>query len=102
MTQYIIPLDNIPNQTFEIQLGDKSCRFDFITSGLFMYMNLEVNNEVQINGVICLNNVNLIQYNEINLNGKLYFKDTQGNLDPIYYGLNNRWLLIYEVNDDIQ
>ena len=102
MTQYIIPLDNIPNQTFEIQLGDKSCRFDFITSGLFMYMNLEVDNEAQINGAICLNNVNLIQYNEINLDGKLYFKDTQGNLDPIYYGLNDRWLLIYEVNDDIQ
>ena len=102
MTQYTIPLDNIPNQTFEIQLGDKSCRFDFITRGLFMYMNLEVDNEVQVNGVICLNGVDLIKYDDINLDGKLYFVDTQGSLDPIYYGLNDRWLLIYEVNDDIQ
>lgn len=99
MTRYIIPLDNIPNQKFQIQLGDKTCQFEFITRGLFLYMNLAVDNEEQINGLICINNVNLIPYKIMNIEGALYFKDTQGSLDPVYWGLNERWLLIYEVDD---
>ena len=99
MTKYTIPLDNLPNQSFEIQLGNKNCQFEFITRGVFMFMNLSVNRVPQINGVICLNGVNLIQYDDIDFDGKLYFKDTQGNLDPIYYGLNDRWLLVYEVDE---
>lgn len=102
MSQYTIPLDNIPNQKFQIQLGKKTCQFEFITRGLFMYMNLSVDGEEQLNGIICLKDVNLIPYTDINLDGKLYFVDTQGDLDPIYWGLNDRWLLVYEVDDDIQ
>lgn len=101
MTQYVIPLDNIPNQKFQIQLGDKTCQFEFITRGLFIYMNLAVDNEEQINGLICMNNVNLLPYEGMGLDGVLYFNDTQGNLDPIYWGLNDRWLLIYEVDDGV-
>lgn len=102
MAQYIIPLDNIPNQKFQVELGDKICQFEFITRGVFMYMNLSVDNEEQINGLICMNNVNLLPYNGMGLDGSLYFTDTQGDLDPIYWGLNDRWLLIYEVEDGIQ
>ena len=99
MSQYIIPLDNVPNQYFEIQLGNKLCQFEFITRGVFIYMNLAIENEDKINGIICLNNTDLIQYNKKDISGNLYFIDTQGNLDPIYWGLNDRWLLIYEVDE---
>ena len=99
MTQYIIPVDAIPSQTFEIQLGDKTCRLEFLTRGVFLYMNLSVDGEEKINGVICLNNTDLVQYDTIDIGGKLYFTDTQGELDPLYWGLNDRWLLIYEVED---
>ena len=102
MTQYIIPLDNIPNQKFQIELGEKVCLFEFITRGLFLYMNLSIDGKEQMNGIICLNNVDLIQYKIINIGGRLYFTDTQGELDPIYWGLNDRWLLVYEVIDDVQ
>lgn len=96
MASYVIPLSPIPNQTFNIILNEQRCEFTFITRGVDMYMNLTVNEENLINGQICLNNVDLIQYKHLNFKGKLYFVDTQGNLDPLYYGLNDRWLLIFE------
>lgn len=101
MTQYQIPISQEPNQTFNIDLDGQRCVFDFITRGLYMFMNLTVNDRKVIDGMICLNEVNLVQYNEFGFKGRLFFTDTQGKLDPIYYGLNDRWLLIYEV-DDVQ
>ena len=96
MTQYTIPLAQLPNQEFNIELDGQQCQFTFLTRGIYLYMNLTVNGENLINGQICLNNVNLIPYKHLKFSGKLYFTDTQGNLDPLYYGLNDRWLLIYE------
>lgn len=96
MSKYIIPLKAEPNQVFNIELERKQCVFEFITRGVFLYMNLNIDGKEIINGIICLNKVNLIQYNDFAFNGKVYFEDTQGNLDPLYYGLNDRWLLIYE------
>lgn len=96
MTKYIIPIDQLPNQSFDIDLNDQRCRFEFITRGIFLYMNLTIDDEEKANGIICLNNVDLIQYPDIGLDGKLYFTDTQGNLDPMYYGLGDRWQLIFE------
>ena len=96
MSKYIIPLANIPNQKFNIDLDGQQCEFRFITRGVYMYMDLTVNGNNLINGQICLNEVDLIQYKHLKFNGRLYFTDTQGNLDPLYYGLNERWLLIYE------
>lgn len=102
MTQYIIPIDPKPNQTFDIDLNGQECRFEFITRGVYMFMNMTLNRKNILNGVICLNGVDLIQYDDFGFVGRLYFKDTQGKLDPLYYGLNDRWLLIYEVEDSVQ
>lgn len=94
--QYIIPLEAIPNQSFSIEIEEKTCDFEFITRGAYIYMNLKIDNEDVLNGVICYSGTNLNLYDTTGLKGKIYFKDTQGNLDPVYYGLNDRWLLIYE------
>jgi len=96
MTQYVIPLAQLPNQEFNIELGGQQCEFRFITRGVFLYMDLTVNGENLINGQICLNNTDLIQYKHLKFNGRLYFTDTQGDLDPLYYGLNERWMLVFE------
>lgn len=95
--EYVIPLRAEPNQSFSIELDGHIVDFEFLTRGVFLYMNLTVDSVNKVNGIICLNNSNLLLYPNFGVNGKLYFKDTQGNLDPIYYGLNDRWLLIYEV-----
>lgn len=99
MAKYTVPLSQEPNQKFNIELNGQRCVFEFLTRGIYMYMNLTLNDENIINGMICLNKVDLIQYNHFGFKGKLYFEDTQGDLDPLYYGLNDRWLLIYEDGD---
>ena len=96
MTKYVIPLDPTPNQVFNIELNGQQCTFEFITRGVYMYMNLTVDNEVLMNGQICLTGVDLNQYNHNKFKGKIYFEDTNGKLDPLYYGLNDRWILYYE------
>lgn len=67
-----------------------------------MFMNLTLDGKNILNGVICLNGVDLIQYDDFGFIGRLYFIDTQGSLDPLYYGLNERWLLIYEAEESVQ
>ena len=99
MAKYTIPLSAEPNQTFSIDLNGQKCSFEFITRGIYMFMNFTLNGENIINGMICLNKVSLVQYTHFGFKGKLYFEDTQGELDPMYYGLNDRWLLIYEDED---
>lgn len=99
MAIYTIPLEQVPNQSFSIEIEGKQCDFDFITMGLYLYMNLTIAGEKEIEGMICLNKCKLNQYKTIALKGSLYFEDTQGNLDPIYYGLNDRWILNYEEAD---
>lgn len=102
MAQYIIPLDKLPNQSFNIDLNGQQCEFEFITRGVYMFMNLTLDGKNILNGVICLNGVDLVQYDDFGFVGRLYFVDTQGKLDPLYYGLNDRWLLVYEVEDSVQ
>ena len=94
--KYIIPLDAVPNQIFNIDLNGQQCTFEFISRDAYMYMNLTLNNNKVIDGMICLNKVDLVQYKGSKFIGRLYFEDTQGSLDPLYYGLNDRWLLVYE------
>ena len=59
-------------------------------------MNFSIEEEEKLNGIICLNKTNLLEYKGSGLNGKLYFLDTQGDLDPVYTELGDRWVLIYE------
>lgn len=96
MARYIIPIDKLPNQKFNIELNKQRCEFEFLTRGVQLYMSLIVNDEPFIYGQICLNKVDLIQYNKAKFKGRVYFEDTQGTLDPLYYGLGERWILVYE------
>lgn len=96
MAKYIISIDKLPNQSFDVEIDDKRCHFEFITKAFFMYVNISIDEVEKLNGIMCLNKVDMIKYKDAGLEGKLYFEDTQGNLDPIYYGLGSRWILIYE------
>lgn len=91
----IIPLEALPNQKLTINLNNQNCVFEFVTRGKNIYMNLSVDNQEVVNGVICLNKVDLIQYNYLNFNGRLYFEDLESNLDPYFWGLGTRWVLNY-------
>lgn len=94
--KYIIPIDAVPSQSFSVEIEGKECFFEFLTAGLYIYMNMSVNDVRKISGVICLNKNKLNEYDGIGIKGDIHFEDTQGELDPIYYGLGDRWILVYE------
>lgn len=72
MTQYTIPMEQQPNQKFDIDLNGQQCEFEFITRGVFMFMNMTLNNKNILNGVICLNGVDLVQYDDFGFKGSRY------------------------------
>ena len=91
----LIPLQSIPDQTFVVELGNKECEIHIYVRYRYMYMDLKVEDEYVIQGQICLNNTNIIQYNHINFDGNLRFIDTQGVDDPYYSGFGERFALAY-------
>ena len=91
----IIPIEQLPNQTFWIDLNNQLCEIHLYTRFKYMFMDLTVDDEVIIQGQICLNNVNLIQYEHLKFNGQLRFIDTQGSNDPYYTGFSERYMLVY-------
>lgn len=93
---YQIPLEAIPSQTFGIMLGEQECRITLETRGDELYFGLNLNNVNIYSGVICRDRINLTPYEYRGFVGSLYFADIQGQDDPIYNGLNDRFLLIYD------
>lgn len=95
MARYIIPVEKTPSQSLDISIENKNVKITLLTRGQYIYASFSINNEEKLNGLVCLNKNNLIPYS-IGIKGKIYFEDTQGNRDPIYDELNDRWLLYYE------
>ena len=96
MARYIIPTEKTPSQTFDIDIEKKNVKISLLTRGQYLYASFSINNEEKLNGIVCLNKTNLLQYNTTGIKGKIYFEDTQGNSAPIFDGLNDRWILYYE------
>lgn len=59
---------------------------------------MKVNEKELYNGILCLNNVNIVPYEYFNFRGILKFLDLFGNdRDPSdYRKFNDRFILIYE------
>lgn len=91
----LIPIQNIPDQEFVVDLNGKECSMRIYLRYNYMYLDLTVDDKVLFKGQICLNNVDLIQYNHMDFDGNLRFIDTQGNEDPYYTGFGERWYLAY-------
>ena len=66
-----------------------------------IYVDLYVNNELIIGGVIGQDLNLIVRYAYLGFIGDLCFYDTQGVDDPYYTGLGDRWQLIYLSPEDI-
>lgn len=93
---YRIPLEKLPSQTFGVMLGEQECRVTLETRGDQLYFSLDLNSKNIYAGVICRDRVNLTPYIYRGFSGMIYFADTQGQDDPTYNGLDDRFLLIYD------
>lgn len=114
----IIPLSAVPSQTLNVTLNNQSCQiniyakninvphdptsagiattpptFDNITP---IFLDLYVNDEDIITGVLCLNEVLIVRNTYLGFIGDLCMVDTQGaGADPGVSGLGTRWQLVY-------
>lgn len=90
-----IPLSPIPSQKIKIVLDDQDCEISVLLRGQKMYLDLIVDGIVIQKGALLLDFVSAIQIPTRYFSGTLAIIDTQGNKDPQYTGLGDRWQLCY-------
>lgn len=92
----IIPITNVPSQSFSVQLGSQNCSINIYQKSTGLYFDLFVNNTSIVQTMICLNLVGLVREAYQGFTGQLFFFDTKGTSDPTYDGLGSRYLLVYK------
>ena len=92
----IIPLSQVPSQTFTVQLGTQNCLINVYQKSTGLYFDLTLNSNLIISSMICLNLVGLVRESYLGFTGQLFFFDTQGTDDPDYTGLGTRYILVYQ------
>lgn len=83
-----IPLAQLPNQTFSTSLNGETWQITLETKLGKMYISLESSSR----GLVLANRVCL---NKAYLGYGFSFLDIDGNSDPVYTGLNERFLLLW-------
>ena len=97
-----IPVEAIPNQTFNITLNDQNCTIHLYQRGDYLYMDLTVNGEAIRQGMICLVDISLLQYTVQGFSGYLFFSDMRGAGGvPVYTELGSRYILFYATEEDM-
>ena len=91
----VVPLNPSPNQKLTIGLDNQSCQIQVFQTDGGLFMNLAVNDEPIISGVLCQNRNRIVRSLYLGFNGDFYFDDTQGSEDPDYTGLGTRFFLVY-------
>lgn len=95
-----IPLEAIPNQTFNIVLGEQNCTIHLYQRGDYLYMDLTANGNVIRQGMICLVDLSLVNYPAVNFSGYLFFVDLlERGGTPVYSELESRYVLMYETEE---
>lgn len=91
-----IPLDVVPSQTLTVPLGGQAVRLNVYTRTFGLYVDVYVNNTLIIGGVKALNLVKIVRSKYLGFIGDVFFFDTQGTDDPVYTGLGDRFVLLYD------
>jgi hypothetical protein len=91
----VVPLDAVPNQSFNVTLSGQSCTLRIAQKTTGMFIDVLVANALIIGGVLCLDRTWIVRDTYLGFAGDLFFADTQGTTDPTYTGLGSRYLLIY-------
>ena len=93
---YKIPLQQTPNQTLSFQIDRQDIHLSLVTrNNGKLYATIKVGNKLIVANRLCLNLVPLIGVDYLPIKGNLAFIDKEGNDDPVYTGLNARFIFIY-------
>lgn len=98
----IVPVNDVPNQTFNVSLGGQSTTINlFSTTSNLLYMDVLVNNSPILLGTICQNLNRIIRDTYLGFSGDFVWNDTEGSNDPSSPGLGARYQLIYLSPSDL-
>lgn len=97
----IVPLSAVPNQAVTITLGGQSCQVNVYKKFYGLFIDVLVDNEPIIQGVICQNKNRIVRDAYLGFIGDFEFLDNQGSDDPTYTGLGQRFSLCYLEASDL-
>lgn len=97
----IVPVQAIPNQTLQCQLGGQACTLNVYQQAFGMYVDLLIGTQVIVQGIIGLNGTLIVRNTYFGFIGDLIFLDTQDTQDPVYTGLGTRFFLLYLSASDV-
>ncbi|WP_311271088.1 phage baseplate plug protein [Sphingobium sp. WCS2017Hpa-17] len=90
-----IPLAALASQIVAISLANQAARVQVYQKRTGLYLDLYLNDEPVVTGVLCRDRVWLIRDAYRGFSGDLCFVDTQGLSDPDYTGLGSRFVLVW-------
>ncbi|MGY0156349.1 phage baseplate plug family protein [Edwardsiella tarda] len=98
MTVSIQPLKS---QNFSVQLGGQQCEIRLIQRVSALYMDLTVDGNPIMQGVPCYYGNRMVRYSYLGFKGDLVFLDANGQSDPTWDGLGERYQLFYLEESDL-
>lgn len=97
-----VPIEPLPNQTLQCQLGDQPCVLSIRQLAYGLFMDVYVGPTQIISGVACENANRIVRSSYLGLVGDFVFFDTEGDSDPVYTGLGSRFVLVYLEESDLE
>ena len=97
----VIPVQALPNQQLQVQLGSQACTIELAQTDYGLFLTLSVGGSLVVASVICENLNRIVRSLYLGFSGDLCFIDTQGTTDPIFTGLGSRYQLLYLAPSDL-
>lgn len=91
----VITLENKKSQSIFITLEGQSCLIRIIQRDSSIYMDLTVNGNPILQGVPCLYANKIVRYKYLGFRGDLFFLDNEGQSEPQWNGLADRFPLYF-------
>ena len=97
----IVPTLATPSQTLNAQLNNQNCNLNIYQKFYGLFMDVYLGTTLVIGGVACWYNNLIVRSAYLGFIGDFVWTDTQGQTDPVYTGLNDRYFLLYLAPSDI-
>ncbi|RKS87341.1 hypothetical protein DES39_0562 [Orbus hercynius] len=91
-----ISLEKKEQQSFGVNLGGQNCTVTLSQQDKGLFFSMYMNEKPIALNVLCLNDVKLVRYKYLGFIGDLFFNDSQGNDNPTYSELGDRFSLYYD------
>jgi len=97
----IIPLKPLPSQVLNVVLNNQNCQIKIYQKFYGLFIDLYINDVIIIGGVIAEDRNRIVRSIYLGFIGDLAFVDTQGQSNPEYSGLGDRFFLAYFDSDEV-